>query len=140
MSIIDFTDRLAWDLIYNNDPKEGHSVYIPPVDIQPTVNEIEVSCVEVTSQATSLSSVTGISTGGLSELMKHRLKKTDKRENGKSNRLCRVKCVACKVAKSAVLYCEHPMCLHSGRGNGPLFYCGNACFKSHIDEMKALHL
>ena len=137
MTITDFTDRLAWDLIYNNDRKEAPSVFISSLRIQPSEDHVEVSCVKVTSQTTSISSVTGISSAGRSELMKHKLKKSEKKEP-KSNRTSRVRCVTC--GKKCFMYCEHPLCSHSSKSNGKLFYCNNVCFQSHIEEMKAYHL
>ena len=134
MKLTDFADRLAWDLIYNNDRKEARSTFISSLQTQPSVDGIEVSCVTITSPTSAVSSVSGTSSGEQSGLMKHKLKKSDKREGDKSQRFCRQACITC--GKKCSLYCEHPMCLHSGRNNGKLFYCSSLCFKSHLEEMK----
>ena len=71
LSIIGFADRLTWDLIYNNDPKDRSGEFIPPTYIQPSENGVEVSCIELSTPTSSLSSVSELTSLGISELMKH---------------------------------------------------------------------
>ena len=107
MKLADFSNRLAWDLIHNNDIIEVCSGFIPSLNIQLSENKVESSCIEVTSQTTAISSISGVSSGELVELAKHRLKNSEKREGGKSNCICWVPFVTC--GEKCCIYFEHPM-------------------------------
>ena len=141
MKISQFADRIAWDLIYNNDSKSLNSTFIlssssrhnvanQPFANQPLIVPNVLTCNQ--HSPTSISTVTNDSEAArfsfqLDDLKLHTLGKNE--EVGPNGRARRRKCKVCSVGKIDTI-CQHPRCKAAA-----FFCCTGKCFETHYHEM-----
>ena len=136
MKISQFADRIAWDLIYNNDSKSLDSTFTLSsssshnVANQPFIVPNEATCNQ--HSPTSISTVTNDSEAArfsfqLDDLKLHTLGKNE--DVGPNGRARRRKCKVCSESKIDTI-CQHPRCKAAA-----FFCCTGKCFEIHYHEM-----
>jgi len=135
MTILEFADRLSWDMM-NNQRTDGEMPYFipsrhgsqrpPPIKTLQYHNGSQNSvCSEISPASLSLSSNSTISTAHINTEMQ------EKEVN--QNRIKRRLCIICK--KKTTYHCIHPKCLNRKGYNGILGspFCRNGdCFLQHL--------
>ena len=85
MSMSEFADCVAWDLIYNEEKKDAPSTFITTSGSPSTSSSIGskypgVNCISIESPLSSMSTITNL----FDEVEGHQLKRTEERENGRT--------------------------------------------------------
>lgn len=153
LSITEFADMMAYDLIHNVCSDGSVPTYIAPLnDCEPlppvdtvtvaTSSEVSVLSSSIASSPSSCSNLTWLSSGGCVEAGKHghSLYKNPEKEKGNS-RTKRRQCVVCKKEKNGKAktpyFCIHPSCLiRRGDDYFPeVFICKEGgCLEIHTKE------
>lgn len=134
MSMTDFADRMAWDLINNSDQKEVPSVYLSSSAPTSIATSIPPTSIVRSSTSSAISSLSGSSFPDSAENTnaaqdKHKLITNPKKEP--SGRARRCKCYYC--GKKTTKICGHKDC---GDEVLRLFFCVGKCFDRHTQEMQ----
>jgi hypothetical protein len=142
MAIVDYADRLAWDLIYNDESTQETAAFLESdTSSLPSMVAIE----NTQGGASTISPLSqGSGSSNLSTARSHILIKNPERTmDGGYERPMRRRCDRC--GKRTHWMCSHPVCMTKIKTYGSeeysgLFLCGTPalCFQTHLDEVRGL--